>query len=204
MKPDSRTVLKPFRTNLRDVPRVGGLKEKDGWVNMQVQFLIDQKTAQSDKLVVGWTVLAPGAQHDRHRHFNCDEFWIVVKGHGVMYTEDGEVPSGEGDVAARQFDAALMSVGFKLSADLLERLSGLSEATVVETAERTLGTVREMAGDHVEHNVYFVDFPANVPDTFDFWMECLAGALADDTSRDRTIARLSSGSLKLTSNTSSR
>ena len=33
---------------------------------------------------------------------------------------------GEGAVAARQFDAALMSVGFKLSAGLLERLSGLS------------------------------------------------------------------------------
>ncbi|MDP2707981.1 MAG: cupin domain-containing protein, partial [Burkholderiales bacterium] len=38
-------------------------------------------------------------QHDRHRHFNCDEFWIVIKGHGVMYTDDGEKPSGEGDVA---------------------------------------------------------------------------------------------------------
>jgi mannose-6-phosphate isomerase-like protein (cupin superfamily) len=98
MKPDSNTVLQPFRTNLKDVPKVGGLKEKDGWVNMQVQFLIDQKTANSDKLLVGWTVLPPGAQHDRHRHFNCDEFWIVIKGHGVMYTDQGEKPSGEGDV----------------------------------------------------------------------------------------------------------
>ncbi|MDO8597218.1 MAG: cupin domain-containing protein, partial [Sulfuricaulis sp.] len=95
MKPE----LKPYRTNLKDVPKVGGLAAKDGWVNMQVQFLIDQKTANSDKLVVGWTVLPPGAQHDRHRHFNCDEFWIVIKGRGVMYTDDGEKPSGEGDVA---------------------------------------------------------------------------------------------------------
>ena len=61
--------LKPYMTSLRDVPKVGGLKAKDGWVNMQVQFLIDQKTANSDKLLVGWTVLPPGAQHDRHRHF---------------------------------------------------------------------------------------------------------------------------------------
>jgi mannose-6-phosphate isomerase-like protein (cupin superfamily) len=44
-------------------------------------------------------VLPPGAQHDRHRHFHCDEFWIVVKGRGVMYLEDGtEKPSCEGDV----------------------------------------------------------------------------------------------------------
>ncbi|MGW4750726.1 hypothetical protein ACWEPR_39610, partial [Streptomyces sp. NPDC004290] len=77
-------------------------------------------------------------------------------------------PVGEGDVAARQFDAALMSVGFKLSADLLERLSGLSEGAVVDIAVRTLGTVREMVGDHVRHNVYFIDFPSNVPETFDF------------------------------------
>lgn len=106
-------------------------------------------------------------------------------------------PSGNGSVAARQFDAALMSVGFKLSAQLLERLSGLSEGTVVDTAVRTLGTVRETVGDHVRHNVYFVDFPANVPDTFDFWMRCVTEALADDTARESTLARLRTGVLDL-------
>ncbi|MDT0467866.1 TerD family protein [Streptomyces gibsoniae] len=106
-------------------------------------------------------------------------------------------PSGKGDIAARQFDAALMSVGFKLSADLLEHLSALSEGTVVDTAVRTLATVREMVGDHVRHNVYFVDFPANVPDTFDFWMGCIAEALDDDTTRERTQAQLESGVLDL-------
>lgn len=106
-------------------------------------------------------------------------------------------PSGDGSVAARQFDAALMSVGFKLSAQLLERLSGLSEGTVVDTAVRTLGTVRETVGDHVRHNVYFVDFPANVPDTFDFWMRCVTEALADDTARESTLARLRTGVLDL-------
>ena len=99
MKPDTYTTLKPFKTSLSDTPKVGGLQEKDGWVNMQVQFLINQKTCNSDKLLVGWTVLQPGAQHDRHRHFNCDEFWIVIEGSGVMYGENGEeIPSGKGDV----------------------------------------------------------------------------------------------------------
>ena len=106
-------------------------------------------------------------------------------------------PAGQGDVAARQFDAVLMSVGFKLSADLLEQLSGLSEGTVVDTAVRTLRTVREMAGDHVRHNVYFIDFPANVPDTFDFWTQCIVEALADDSARASTIAQLESGVLNL-------
>lgn len=106
-------------------------------------------------------------------------------------------PAGEGAVAARQFDAALMSVGFKLSAELLARLSGLSEGTVVDTAVRTLGTVREMVGDHVRHNAYFVDFPANVPDTYDFWMRCVAEALADDGARPVVLEQLSEGFVNL-------
>ncbi|MFJ6483712.1 TerD family protein [Streptomyces sp. NPDC091682] len=106
-------------------------------------------------------------------------------------------PVGEGAVAARQFDAALMSVGFKLSAELLEHLSGLSGPAVVDTAVRTLGTVREMVGDHVRHNAYFIDFPANVPDAFDFWMQCIAGALADDDARASTLEQLSTGVVNL-------
>ncbi|WP_405533253.1 hypothetical protein OG592_39205 [Streptomyces avidinii] len=106
-------------------------------------------------------------------------------------------PVGEGAVAAQQFDAALMSVGFKLSAELLAHLSGLSEGAVVETAVGTLGTVREMVGDHVRHNAYFIDFPANVPDTFDFWMRCIADALADDETRTNTLEQLSTGVVDL-------
>ncbi|MFJ6050273.1 hypothetical protein [Streptomyces sp. NPDC092307] len=106
-------------------------------------------------------------------------------------------PVGEGAVAARQFDAALMSVGFKLSAQLLEHLSGLSEGAVVDAAVGTLDTVREMVGDHVQHNAYFIDFPADVPDTFDFWMECIAGALADDSTRESTLEQLGTGVVNL-------
>ena len=86
-----------YRTNLRDVPKVEGLKRDDGWVDMQVQFLVDKKSAGADH-VVGWTVLKPGARHERHLHRNCDEFFIVLKGHGTIYTDDGEQASGEGDV----------------------------------------------------------------------------------------------------------
>ncbi|MFH7597296.1 hypothetical protein WDV06_19655 [Streptomyces racemochromogenes] len=106
-------------------------------------------------------------------------------------------PAGRGGTAARRFDAALLSVGFTLSAPLLEHLAGLAEETVVETASRTLDTVREMVGDHVAHNVYFKDFPANVPDTFDFWAQCVREALADDAARPDVLAQLSTGVLDL-------
>ena len=94
--PASRAA-KLYRTNIKDVPKVEGLKRDDGWVDMQVQFLIDKKSAGADH-VVGWTVLKPGARHERHRHRNCDEFFIVLKGHGHLYGEHGQEPSGEGDV----------------------------------------------------------------------------------------------------------
>ncbi|MFE2040607.1 hypothetical protein ACFXAZ_06660 [Streptomyces sp. NPDC059477] len=107
--------------------------------------------------------------------------------------------AGDGAAAARQFDVALTSVGFKLSAELLERLSGLSRAAVVHTAARTLRTVREMVGDHVRHNAYFIDFPANVPDTEEFWTRCVTKALRDDTSRENVLTQLAHGVLDLLS-----
>ena len=89
---------KPYRTNLRDVPLVQGLRRDEGWIDMQVQFLINKETAGAENMVVGWTVLKPGASHERHLHRNCDEFFIVLKGRGHFYTDDGEEASSEGDV----------------------------------------------------------------------------------------------------------
>lgn len=110
-----------------------------------------------------------------------------------------EGSAGEGAVAARQFDAVLASVGFKLSAELLERLSGLSEAAVVRTARRTLPVVREMTGDHVRHNSYFIGFPANVPATEEFWTRCVTEALGDKASRGKVLAQLMRGTVDLLS-----
>ncbi|CAM5266278.1 TerD family protein [Streptomyces narbonensis] len=106
-------------------------------------------------------------------------------------------PAGDGAAVTRRFDAALMTAGFKLSGDLVERLSGLAGPTVTEIAVRALATVRDIVGDHVRHNAYFVDFPENVPDTLDFWRACVAEALADGDTRDRTVEQLSAGVLDL-------
>ena len=97
--PKDRTEADPtmYRTNLHDVPQVQGLPREDGWVDMQVQFLIDKKTAGADH-VVGWTVLKPGASHEQHLPRNCDEFFIVLKGKGHIITDKGLEPSSEGDV----------------------------------------------------------------------------------------------------------
>ena len=88
----------PYRTRIEDIPLERGLREDEGWIDMRVQFLIDARTAGADELVVGRTVLPPGARHERHRHPNCDEFLVVLGGHGEIYTNTGREPSRTGDV----------------------------------------------------------------------------------------------------------
>jgi hypothetical protein len=88
-----------------------------------------------------------------------------------------EGPFGDGRAVARQFDVALMDAGYKLSDDLFAKLSYLEPGVAIDLAVRTLATVRKMVGDHVKHNVYFIDFPKNVPDTYEFWTDCLINAL---------------------------
>jgi quercetin dioxygenase-like cupin family protein len=91
-------MTQPFRTNLEEVPLVPGLRKEEGWVEMQVQFLIDQQKAGTDDFLLGWTVLPPGARHDRHRHRDADEFFVVLQGSGMIYTDDGREPASNGDV----------------------------------------------------------------------------------------------------------
>jgi quercetin dioxygenase-like cupin family protein len=90
--------VKPYRTRIADVPLEEGLRRDEGWVDMQVRFLIDERSAGTDQLVVGHTVLPPGARHERHRHPNCDEFLVVASGAGEIYTDYGREPAAQGDV----------------------------------------------------------------------------------------------------------
>jgi quercetin dioxygenase-like cupin family protein len=87
----------PYRTRVEDVPLEQGLREEEGWIDMRVQFLIDAK-AGADGLVVGRTVLPPGARHERHLHPHADEYLVVLSGAGQVYTNTGRAPSRAGDV----------------------------------------------------------------------------------------------------------
>jgi quercetin dioxygenase-like cupin family protein len=91
-------VRPPYRACIEDVPLERGLREDEGWIDMQVQFLIDAGAAGSPDLVVGRTVLPAGARHERHRHPNADEFLVVMSGSGEIYTNAGREPSCAGDV----------------------------------------------------------------------------------------------------------
>ncbi|WP_310741619.1 hypothetical protein [Microbispora sp. H10670] len=111
----------------------------------------------------------------------------------VPVDAEGDGTPGWGEVAARQLDAALLSVGFTCSPALLDRLARLPGEQVIDLGVRVLAAVRRLVGDHVVHNAYFVDFPRNVPDTLEFWAGLLREAMLDPVA----AARLQPGTLNL-------
>jgi quercetin dioxygenase-like cupin family protein len=76
----------------------GSLKAEDGWVNMNVKFLITRESVGSSQTVFGITIFPPGAKHDIHRHPNAEETEYIVEGHGIARVGDDDVEMGAGDI----------------------------------------------------------------------------------------------------------
>lgn len=76
---------------------------------------------------------------------------------------------GDNKILARKLDATLMQAGFKLSHELLVYVSKLDFNDGANLASILIESAKELVGDHVKHNVYFIEFPKNVPDTVEFW-----------------------------------
>jgi hypothetical protein len=104
---------------------------------------------------------------------------------------------GHGQTITQQLDSALMSVGFKLSKEVFSHFSKLSTASVEDSASDVLKAVQELVGDHVLHNAYFVDFPNNIPNTIDFWIECIIDALSNVESAEKVLVQLQTGVVNL-------
>ena len=102
---------------------------------------------------------------------------VFTRTHRVCLAE--HTAEHDASAQARQFDAVAMTLGFKLSGDLLTALSRRDPSEVIDIAVRVLGWARELAGAHIEHNAYFIDFPRNVPDTEEFWSGLLAESLRE-------------------------
>ncbi|MFI1993419.1 hypothetical protein [Actinoplanes sp. NPDC020271] len=85
--------------------------------------------------------------------------------------------AGDGTGVARQLDAALLEAGFAASRALLGHVGGLAPGPAMDVAATVVSAARELVGDHVRHNPYFIDFPAGVPDTIEFWAERLRAAV---------------------------
>jgi quercetin dioxygenase-like cupin family protein len=88
----------PMKVHLDSFAPDGSLRAEDGWVNMNVKFLITRETVQAERTVFGVTIFPPGAMHDIHRHPNAEETEYIVEGHGVARVGADDVAMGPGDI----------------------------------------------------------------------------------------------------------
>lgn len=102
-----------------------------------------------------------------------------------------------GEVMTRQLDSALMSVGWKLSPDLFRHLSTQSPLVVKNMADQLLPVVNELVGNHVKHNVYFKEFPKNIPEIGEFWMGLVREALQDAETASLVASQMKEGAVNL-------
>jgi quercetin dioxygenase-like cupin family protein len=76
----------------------GSLRAEDGWVNMNVKFLISRDSVQAEQTVFGITIFPPGAKHDIHRHPHAEETEYIVEGNGIARVGDDDVAMSPGDI----------------------------------------------------------------------------------------------------------
>ena len=88
----------PMKVHLDTFAPDGTLRAEDGWVNMNVKFLITRETVHAERTVFGVTVFPPGAMHDIHRHPNAEETEYIVEGHGIARVGADDVEMGPGDI----------------------------------------------------------------------------------------------------------
>jgi quercetin dioxygenase-like cupin family protein len=75
-------ILAKRKTSLSEVTSDVRLRPEDGWVNLDVKWLVDEKSFGSKYACFGRTVFAPGgkAQHQMHIHPNAEEMLYVLRG----------------------------------------------------------------------------------------------------------------------------
>jgi len=88
----------PMKRSFDATPSDGALRPEDGWVDMDVRWLLTRESVGAEHGVFGITVFPPGSKHDIHRHPNAEEFEYLVSGRGVARVGDADVELGPGEV----------------------------------------------------------------------------------------------------------
>lgn len=135
----------PMKVHVDSFAPDGSLRAEDGWVNMNVKFLITRETVQAERTVFGVTIFPPGAMHDIHRHPNAEETEYIIEGHGVARVGDDDVAMGPGDVVfvKTNDDHGFHNTSTTQRAVMVWCYGGaasLSEAGYVRTEDRSSGS----------------------------------------------------------------
>ena len=87
-----------FRIGVDDVQVASAAKTDVGFANMDIRFLISDKTAGAQELSLFRTVFPPGfSAHQKHYHADIEEVMFGIRGRGVVGIEhpDGKVEEYE-------------------------------------------------------------------------------------------------------------
>lgn len=122
-----------YRVSSMAVAPDASLRASDGWIDMEVRWLVTADTVGSEKTVVGRTVLKPGSKHDIHCHPNAEEWEYVVSGTAIKHLGDDQVHLETGDVV---FVPANVFHGLENASDSepLVTIWGYSGAATLESA----------------------------------------------------------------------
>lgn len=88
----------PMKVTVAGTNSDASLKAADGWVDMDVKWLVTSQSVGAEQTVFGITVFPPGAKHEIHRHPNVEETEYVVRGSGVAQVGDADVRLDEGEL----------------------------------------------------------------------------------------------------------
>jgi quercetin dioxygenase-like cupin family protein len=88
----------PLKVVVEEVPSDRSLRPQDGWIDMDVKWLLTRESVGATETVVGRTVLPPGASHALHRHPNAEEWEYVLAGEGVKKIGDSEIAIAPGEI----------------------------------------------------------------------------------------------------------
>ena len=89
----------PQKVRVGDIGADLSLSPDQGWLDMDVQWIITRETvAAARKTVFGITTFPPGARHDIHRHPHAEEVEYLIEGAGIARIGDVDVAMKTGEV----------------------------------------------------------------------------------------------------------
>jgi quercetin dioxygenase-like cupin family protein len=88
----------PMKVTVEGTPSDNSLQASDGWMDMDVKWLVTSASVGAESCVFGLTVFPPGARHDIHRHPNAEETEYIVSGSGIAAVGDDAVRIEAGEM----------------------------------------------------------------------------------------------------------
>ena len=87
-------------TSISETPTDGTLASNNGWLQMDLKWLVSESNLGSKYLTFGRTLFAHGgaSRHALHIHKNAEEIIMVLRGHGDSIVGEDTLPMGPGDV----------------------------------------------------------------------------------------------------------